>query len=154
MKDKIELCKFPVDWQSIDNLIERLVTQINESNWQPTAIIGIARGGLIPAVKLSNVFDVPLTTVNVSLRDKRVDRTAHSFDLDNEFLLVEDIIDTGKTISTIHKMYRTLNFRTASLFKKITSDVPCDYIGKTLNTEDSKYTWIVFPWETNCIKEE
>ena len=43
--------------------------QIQHSGWQPRRVVGISRGGLLPAVLLSQWFGIPMVPLNVSLRD-------------------------------------------------------------------------------------
>jgi hypoxanthine phosphoribosyltransferase len=40
-----------------------------QSKWVPDYIVGITRGGLNPAVMLSQYLNVPLNTLKISLRD-------------------------------------------------------------------------------------
>ena len=38
-------------------------------DWRPDYIVGLTRGGLIPAVWLSEYLDIPMHTLEVKLRD-------------------------------------------------------------------------------------
>ncbi len=38
-------------------------------NWRPDYVVGLTRGGLIPAVMISHYFNVPCETLKISLRD-------------------------------------------------------------------------------------
>ena len=46
-------------WQNIDEMCTKLVLDINrDSNWHPEYLIGITRGGNIPATIMSHMLDV------------------------------------------------------------------------------------------------
>lgn len=40
-------------WQDVEELVSRMASQIRASNWQPDAVVGLARGGYIPAVMIA-----------------------------------------------------------------------------------------------------
>ena len=56
-------------WQDFDESIEILTNYITMSGWTPDYIVGVKRGGLVPAIKLSHVFDKPLIMMSCQLRD-------------------------------------------------------------------------------------
>lgn len=106
--------------------LEKIKSQIENSNLPITNISGIPRGGLIPAVLLSHMLDLPYST--------RINANT---------LLIDDIADTGKTLSNTVASY------TATLvYKPHTSRVkPTFYAYK--HTKDD---WIVFFWEKKEAK--
>jgi xanthine phosphoribosyltransferase len=104
-------------------LVQNICRQIEISDWRPDYIVGITRGGLVPAVMISQYFDIPMWTLRVNLRDhaetesntwmaedafgyipedwregidKRDDPT-----FSKKILVVDDINDTGATINWI-----------------------------------------------------
>ena len=50
-------------------LVESICKQIKKSNWRPSCVVGITRGGLLPAVMISHYFDVKMYSLDISLRD-------------------------------------------------------------------------------------
>ena len=98
--------------------VAKLCRNITNSGWRPDYVVGITRGGLVPAVMISHLFDVPLQTLKVSLRGK-VDTETNAWMADEAFgydynitpdqypkmrkniLLVDDINDTGATFEWI-----------------------------------------------------
>ena len=40
-----------------------------KDHWRPDYIVGLTRGGLIPAVYMSHMLDIPMETLKVALRD-------------------------------------------------------------------------------------
>lgn len=72
-------------------------------------IVGITRGGLIPAVLLSNQLGIPMTTVEYSSSRGEGDNKNHSNDLPkikgNKILLVDDLVDSGHTMKELKDHY-------------------------------------------------
>jgi len=118
-----------ITWEKYDNLVNRIYEYFKDEPL--TAIYGIPRGGLIPAVILSHKFDIPLLT--------DIDNTT-----DKNILIVDDIIDSGETI----KPYIIRQFKTASVYvnKKRTNVYP------TFNAETTE-NWIIFPYEKDVSED-
>ena len=45
-----------------------LCRQVVNDKWRPDYVVGISRGGLMPAVYISQYFDIPMHSLKVSLR--------------------------------------------------------------------------------------
>lgn len=58
-----------LDWPKFKSLIAKIARDISLDSWRPDCIVGITRGGLLPATMLSHYFNVPMYTVKISLRD-------------------------------------------------------------------------------------
>ena len=56
-------------WRQIQGACLDIARQINNDHWHPDYIVGISRGGLVPATLLSHYLNVPMKTLMVSLRD-------------------------------------------------------------------------------------
>ena len=61
--------KIYYSWAQIQGAVLDIARQLQHDNWKPDYIVGITRGGLIPATLLSQYLDVPMQTLKVSLRD-------------------------------------------------------------------------------------
>ena len=61
--------KLKISQHDVQSLIARISRTILVSDWRPDYIVGIVRGGLVPALYLSHYLNVPMHTLNVSLRD-------------------------------------------------------------------------------------
>lgn len=61
--------KLIINQQEFNGLVSDICRQIHLSGWTPDYIVGITRGGLMPAVMISHYFKVPCETLKVSLRD-------------------------------------------------------------------------------------
>lgn len=109
-----------------------------------TKIIGISRGGLPLAVKMSNLLDIPMIPIIWQTRDgdiKEVDKLVELRGEVEHILFIDDICDSGKTIEEIKKIIPTS--RWVTWVEKKPNIVERSVI--PLNEDYSD--WIVFPWE-------
>jgi xanthine phosphoribosyltransferase len=145
--DEITMCH-----DGLESNINYLKTCFKVDSKQFTYIIGITRGGLIPAVMLSHRLGIPMLTYNVtSYKDKKqqelniiqggdlLDIITH----DDKILVVDDICDTGNTIRYMREMLSGYDITVASIIIKPDSKKDVDYYGAVINNN----TWIKFPWE-------
>lgn len=56
-------------WDEFETDIKNIQSKIIASNYQPDYIVGIKRGGLVPAVKLSHLLNKPMILISCQLRD-------------------------------------------------------------------------------------
>ena len=49
--------------------VHHIIRSLNDEQWRPDYIVGLTRGGLVPAVMLSQYLNIPMHTLKVSLRD-------------------------------------------------------------------------------------
>jgi len=137
-------CIINYPWNKIDDLVQEIKNK--SSNFKPTHIVGIARGGLIPAVMLSHQLNLPMETLGVSFRDnKATHHTKFKPVKDARYLIVDDINDSGTTFKVVSDIFknRRLTFATAALVNKEKSDFSVDFYGEMFYYDD----WITFPWE-------
>jgi uncharacterized protein len=119
-------------------------------------IVGISRGGLVPAVMISHRLNLPLRPVVWSTRDhkQQVHDTTIIDDLraGARFLLVDDINDSGETFSQLLADWGYPNadlpgtITTASLHQRQTTSHPSDVYAALLETD----AWVCYPWEHSC----
>lgn len=152
----------------ITMMVQTIIEQMHRENWKPDYIVGLTRGGLIPAVYLSHQMEVPLETLNVSLRD-HISQESNCWMSEDAFngkniLILDDINDTGNTLNWIiddwqqsclphsprwndvwggNVKFAALIDNQSSVFKKYISYSAVDINKATDNV------WIVFPWEKN-----
>ena len=49
--------------------VHEIVRGMSADQWRPDYVVGLTRGGLVPANMLSQYLDVPMETLKVSFRD-------------------------------------------------------------------------------------
>ena len=136
---------YPVSWEQVHRDCKALSWRLlGIQKWE--RIVGIARGGLIPAAIIARELDVRLVdTVCVSsyvLRTQGELSILKTVSGDEEgCLVIDDLVDTGKTAKIVRKMLPKAHF--ASVYAKPDGRPYVD----TFITEVSQDTWILFPWD-------
>lgn len=129
--------------------IHNIVIDIKRDNKYYDYICGINRGGLIPAVALSHKLGVPhypLLPYPKAIRDF----FSQPLIMDNKFLIVDEICDSGKVLSTIHTELEELgldrNVDFAVLLNNTEASFTVDYFGLKFKRSENK-KWFKFFWE-------
>lgn len=146
-----------VSWEDINDYVNKVTFKMFQGYWKPDYIVGLTRGGLIPAVQMSHKIDVPMKALKVSLRD-HVDDNDHNWSIAEDaqagakILVFDDINDTGATLNWIVNDWKLSkiqhNVKFAVLFDNLSSGFgqEVDYCATEINKAE-KNEWIVFPWE-------
>jgi xanthine phosphoribosyltransferase len=148
-------------------MVNNISFQMYKDGWRPDYIVGLTRGGLVPAVIMSNTLDIPMHTLKVNLRDHVESSESNLWMSEDAFngkniLIVDDINDTGATLNWIKKDWQTSslpddprwltvwgnNVRIAVLIDNLASKFSgkVDYAAKEINKAEED-VWIVYPWE-------
>ena len=56
-------------WTDVERMCVSIVNQMYTDNWRPDYIVGITRGGNVPATIISNMTGIRCEALKVSLRD-------------------------------------------------------------------------------------
>jgi hypoxanthine phosphoribosyltransferase len=145
-------------WDDIEDAVRLVAVQLREARFSPSIVIGIERGGCIPAVWLSHLLDVGRfssisvrTTVSDDIRAERLQLPAlpgalRDYSADR-VLIVDDVTNTGVTLRAARDALLAsgcLDLRTAALFRDtVGADdmFEVDFIGPSV------HAWVLFPWE-------
>ena len=150
-------------WSDVESQTQEILRQISLSDWRPDYVVGLTRGGLVPANLISQYLEIPMECLKVSLRDGGQTESncwmAEDAANGKNILIVDDINDTGATLAWIEKdwpegntmydwtdvwnnnvRFAVLVNNAGSEYKRI--DYSCVDIDKV-----EEPSWIVFPWE-------
>ncbi|MBL4751706.1 MAG: xanthine phosphoribosyltransferase [Amylibacter sp.] len=114
------------------------------------AIVAITRGGMAPAMIIARELDVrTVDTISVksySHQDQAEAEVLKAPDADiigdgTGILIIDDLVDTGKTLKVVRDLYPKAHFATVYA-KPEGRDMVDSFI-----TEVSQDTWIFFPWD-------
>ena len=113
--------KILLDWEEIDRLVNILCEKITTEIPSIDSVMGLPRGGLIPAVMVSHRLSLPLVTLP-----------------EPHTLVIDDIADSGITLTNTPGIY------TAVLHYKPHTSVFKPNLYSLLYKGDD---YIVYPWE-------
>ena len=151
------------DWIQIERWAKRIALDILKTDWRPDYIVGLTRGGLIPATIISHTMGIPMHTLKVSLRDDTHGSEHNAWMPEDvmdgkSILIVDDINDTGETLAWIREdwdksVYGDVikeqwhkRIRVAVLVNNLASEEQISWCAMDINKADYP-CWIVFPWE-------
>lgn len=149
--------KIQISWDEYYQLIYNLAKQIKPEveNGNITQILSLARGGNIVGDAISRIFNLPLAIMFTSsynqdnLQKKLIigDSIAKQYNkLSNKILIVDDLVDSGKTLLEIKEFFIKTYFmeiQTGVLWKKTT----CNFIPNYYVNEFLPNDWIIQPFE-------
>lgn len=133
-----------------------------ESGWMPDFVIGIGRGGLVPATYVSHQLEVPMLSIDHSSKvpgfaDELLTKVAVMSSEGRKLLFIDDINDSGGTIAYIRERLNesgadAATIRFAVVINNTSSQAEVDLWADTIDrTEDKR--WFVFPWESVATRE-
>jgi len=120
--------KILVSWTDIESQTQEILRQLHRDQWRPDYVVGLTRGGLVPANLISQYLDVPMETLKVSLRDSDTGPESKPWMAEDAFgyvpnssdvsspagrkkiLIVDDINDSGATLSWIRQDWQSSCF--------------------------------------------
>ena len=159
--------KIYYSWQDVEGQTQEILRQIQRDAWRPDYVVGLTRGGLVPANLISQYLEIPMETLKVSLRDDTSQPESNLWMAEDAFeqrriLIVDDINDSGATLNWIKEDWMsgalpdnpkwqeiwgdTVRVATLVDNEASTSELNVSYTAVGLNKAEED-VWIVFPWE-------
>ncbi|MDI6820271.1 MAG: phosphoribosyltransferase [Candidatus Hodarchaeaceae archaeon] len=140
----------PMGWHEVEKAVAALANALRRG-YDPDVIVGVARGGLIPAVRLSHLLGDKMLRIihvkyykGVNLRREEPELLADVGKLEGKVLVVDDVADTGTTLEFVVRHLKergAKEVRVATVAWKPHSRIKPDFY--VFETDK----WIVFPWE-------
>lgn len=136
--------------------VNKIARQMVNQQLTPDIVVGVLRGGVIPAVYLSHWFSCPMMAIEWSTRDNAVgqsidDKIIQDVKMNKTVLIVDDICDSGLTLRQIYDYINERAYpemlKSAVLHYNIGQDVfePDFYHLEINKVEDPR--WVVYEWE-------
>jgi hypoxanthine phosphoribosyltransferase len=142
-------------WELFGTASRELAQTIADDGFEPTLLLTIARGGLLPAGALGYALDLKnVMSMNVEFYtgvDERLDLPVMlppipaAVDLTGaKVLIVDDVADTGETLKLVRDFCadHVAEARCAVIYEKSRSLVKCEYVWRRTDK------WINFPWSS------
>jgi uncharacterized protein len=155
-------------WQDVECQTQEILRQIQRDAWRPDYVVGLTRGGLVPANLISQYLAIPMECLKVSLRNDASQPESNLWMAEDAYegkkiLIVDDINDSGATLNWIKQDWQSSCFPTEPQWNLVWGNnvriaVLCDnessasklnvsYSAVDLNKAEQD-VWIVFPWES------
>jgi xanthine phosphoribosyltransferase len=144
---------FHISWDQIHRDSRALAWRLQgygPDNGAWRAVVAITRGGMAPAMIVSRELDIRIVdTISIKSYDNQTQSEAKVLKAPDEalmgdgtgILIVDDLVDSGKTLEVVRRMYPNAHF--ATVYAKPKGRPQVD----TFITEVSQDTWIFFPWD-------
>jgi hypoxanthine phosphoribosyltransferase len=148
-------CKL-VTYDEISKWTLDVSRQIRDSECQPTVIIGLTRGGWVPARLLCDHLHVKklyaIKTEHWGITANQDGKALLTQELnanieDENVLIVDDITDTGESLKLARNHVDALlprEVRTAALLHITHSRMEPDFY--SVKVPEDQWTWFIFPW--------
>jgi hypoxanthine phosphoribosyltransferase len=130
--------------RDVKKQVSSIINQMVRANFKPDIVIGLSRGGIVPALLVSHYFNC-----ECYIRNKK----ESLFDVEfpqRSILIMDDINDSGNTLTAVNQeLYQDLELRDikyATLINNESSSFTVDFSGIDFNRLEQD-DWFDFPWE-------
>ena len=140
-----------LNWKDIEEYVDNIVQDLNFHGLEFDTILGVGRGGLIPATMIAYKLGVNnLQNIGINTRHSDDDAPTRyqTPELTGNVLVVDDINDSGKTFEMVRSCLESFhvdehNTTFVSLISRNTSS----FNGATSSCILCNDDWIEFPWD-------
>ncbi len=145
-----------VSWKDIERWSKDIVYKVMISGYEPEIVIGLARGGLVPArliadyLNIKDLYAVKTEHWGLTATPDGKARLAQGLQVsieDKKVLVVDDITDTGQSLKLAvdHiREHKPSEIKSATLLHITHSKYVPDYYSEEV--PEDKWTWFIFPW--------
>ena len=136
-----------MSWESLEVELKKVADKVRHTQYEPDIIVGIIRGGLVPARILSTMLNVRKMHTLSLKRNEDGTREITAGILEDirgmRVLLIEDMLETGRGLIQGKQYLSSLGaeVKTACLYVMPISEIEPDFYLKRVNQVQ------VFPWE-------
>lgn len=139
--------KLIINQRELQGLISKICRDIIITDWRPDYIVGITRGGLVPAVMISQYLNIPMHTLNVSLRDggepeSNLWMAEDALGPQSKERFVEDENDIGGILSAASDLLEQ-----GATYKNI-------LLVDDINDTGATFNWIIDDWKSSCFPND
>lgn len=145
-----------VTWKNIEDWVNVVINKIEFDGYKPEIIIGLARGGLVPArlisdrMQLKDLYAVKTEHWGITATPDGQAKITQTLPINisgKRVLVVDDITDTGQSLSLAIDHVKSMGpseLRSATLLHILHSKYIPNYFAEEV--PEDKWTWFIFPW--------
>lgn len=138
--------KLIIDQHKLNGLVAKICREITLTGWRPDYIVGITRGGLVPAVMISQYFNIPMHTLSVSLRDgsggeSNLWMAEDALGPNSRERFIENPVDVAGILEAASDLLE------AGTYKEI-------LLVDDINDSGATFNWIMDDWRSNCFPDD
>ena len=123
-------------WQDVERACLNIALQMYNDNWRPDYIVGITRGGNIPATIISNMLNIRCEALKVSLRDDDSQSESNCWMSEDAF-------------GYVPQEERTAEYQRSDVYNKKNILIVDD-----INDTGATFNWIKQDWQSNCLPDD
>jgi uncharacterized protein len=139
--------KLVIKQHELNGLVAKLCRDIVLSGWRPDYIVGLTRGGLVPAVMISHYLNVPMYGLSVSLRDNDMAPESNLWMAEDALgpnsreRFVENPVDVAGILEAASDLLEN------GTYKEI-------LIVDDINDTGATFNWIMKDWPSGCFPND
>ena len=139
--------KLVINQHKLTGLVSKIAREINVGSWRPDYIVGLTRGGLIPAVMLSHYLNVPIYALSVSLRDNNLGPESNLWMAEDALgpnsreRFVEDENDVAGVLAAASDLLESGTYKNILIVDDI-------------NDTGATFNWIMKDWQSSCFPND
>ena len=139
--------KLTINDKEFKGLVQDICRQIANSGWRPDYIVGITRGGLTPAVMISHYLDIPMKSLDISLRDggdcvSNCGMAEDALGYPRQERVVADKNDIGAVLDAASDLLEE-----GENYKNI-------LVVDDINDTGATFNWLMNDWQASCLPNE
>ena len=139
--------KLVIDQHKLTGLVSKIAREIIIGTWRPDYIVGLTRGGLIPAVMLSHYLNIPMYGLSVSLRDNDLSPESNLWMAEDALgpnskeRFVEDENDVAGVLAAASDLLESGTYKNILIVDDI-------------NDTGATFNWIMKDWRSGCFPND
>jgi xanthine phosphoribosyltransferase len=137
-----------VSWDQVQHLVSKICRDISVGHWRPDYIVGLTRGGLLPAKMISHYFNIPMHALGANLRD-HVDGNGPESNL----WMAEDAFGYPKQeIEVEENLDQVLS--AADDLLSLNDNFKNILVVDDINDTGATFNWLMEDWRSGCLPDD
>jgi len=132
----LNIKKHYYSWQDVERACLNIALQMYNDNWRPDYIVGITRGGNVPATIISNMLNIRCEALKVSLRDDDSQSESNCWMSEDAF-------------GYVPPEERTAKYQRSGVYNKKNILIVDD-----INDTGATFNWIKQDWQSSCLPDD